>query len=72
MDNMWITVEACFVEVHCAILLLDMLEKFYNKKVKHLLAMIGYEQIRTKDRVFDQMNPQGFRVGNSPFLMILP
>ena len=60
------------MEVHCAILLLDMFENFYNKKFKHLLAMIGYEQIRTKDRVFDQVNFQCFRVGNSPFLMIFP
>ena len=43
-----------------------------KKKFKHLLAMIGYEKIRTKDRVFDQMNSQCFRVRNSPFLMILP
>ena len=43
-----------------------------KKKFKHLLAMIGYEKIRTKDRVFDQMNSQCFRVGNSPFLMIFP
>ena len=49
-----------------------MFENFYNKKFKHLLAMIGYEKIRTKDRVFDQMNSQCFRVGNSAFLMILP
>ena len=62
------------MEVHCAILLLDMFENFYKKKkkFKHLLAMIGYEKIRTKDRVFDQMNSQCFRVRNSPFLMILP
>jgi len=49
-----------------------MFENVYNKKFKHLLAMIGYEQIITKDRVFDQMNSQYFRVENSPFLMILP
>ena len=63
MDNVWITGEACFVEVHCAILLLDMFENLYNKKFKHILAMIGYEQIRTKDRIFDQMNSQGLGLG---------
>ena len=44
------------MEVHCAILLLDIFEIFHNKKFKYLLPMIGYEQIRTKDRVFDQVN----------------
>ena len=62
---MKIIVEACFVEVQCGILLFYMFENFHNKKFKHLLPMIGYEQIRTKVRVFDQMNSQCFRVGNS-------
>ena len=44
------------MEVHCAILLLGIFEIFYNKKFKYLLPIIGYEQIKTKDRVFDQVN----------------
>ena len=68
---MLIIVETCFVEVHYDILLLDIFKNFHNDKFKYILPMIRYEQIRTKGRVFDQMNFQCFRVGNSPFLMIL-